>query len=560
LTKQQTRTAKKKSGSSDNYWFDSEKVEHVINWIQTYCTHPVGDLQGEPLILPQWFIEDVVRPVFGWKKPNGFRKIKEVYEEIPSGNAKSTLSIALALYCLCADKQRSPKVYCVAGSKEQAGIIFNGAKIMIQQNATLSSNLKIHRNVITVKNEFGNGLLMAISADSDLQEGLNPTAIFLDELHVQRNANLYNNLKKNQAKRKEPLLVVLTTAGVVFTFAHEHALKARKVRDGLIKAPSFHVVIHAADPNCDPFDEEVWKAVNPGRDYLDWDSIREAAEDAKKSAVDLSAFKRYRLNIWVAAAMPWMGEDQWMKGTACESLDEGDLYLYRNQYLTPELLKGRECIVGLDLSSNRDTSSCSFIFPPATPGERIKILIRVYIPEGSLLARAEKETPKYMDWAEDGSIVVTIGEKQDQDQIYEDIKHFSKGLKIIAVAYDPWNAGQIVSRFEKDEIETKAYKQDYPSMNMPMREIENALSKGMIEHGGHPLLSWHCANTQSKTRTIGGAEYIMPTKSSEVARIDGIVATLIGYGLFIWKMKEKAEEESKSIVKNQGIVSIKLRR
>ena len=136
---------------------------------------------------------------------------------------------------------------------------------------------------------------------------------------------------------------------------------------------------------------------------------------------------------------------------------------------------------------------------------------------------------------------------------------FSKPFKIVSVAYDPWNAGQIVSAFEKSGIETKAYKQDYPSMNMPMRQLDNALSKGLIEHGGQPVARWHCSNTESRTRMIGGAEYIMPTKSSEMARIDAMVAILIAYGLMIWKQKE-AETKEASLQKTKGIMSIQLNR
>lgn len=559
MTKQQIKTVRKKSASSDNYWFDQEKVDHVIAWIERYCTHPVGDLQGEPLILPEWFKEDVIKPVFGWKKPNGVRKIKEVYEEIPSGNAKSTLSIALALYCLCADKQRSPKVYCVAGSKEQAGIIFTGAKIMIQQNETLNSSLVIQRNAITCKNEYGNGLLKAISADSKLQEGLNPTAVFIDELHVQANANLYNNLKKNFAKRKEPLMVILTTAGIVFTFAHEYSQKARKVRDGILKSPSLHVVIHAAPPDCDPFDEQVWKDVNPGRDYLDWDAIKEAAEDAKKSAVELSAFKRYRLNIWVAASMGWLTDADWMKGTACESKNEDDLRIFRAEHLTFEKLRGRKCYVGLDLSSNRDTSAAVFVFPPAEKGERIKIIPRVYIPVNSLIERADRETPLYLDWQANEDIIVTHKEKQDQDFIFQDIHEIAKTVTVMGVGYDSHNAGEIVKLLEKSGIESKAFKQDFFYMNTPMRDIDTKLPDKRIEHGGHPVLRWHCANTEAVTRMIGGAEMWMPSKSSELARIDAIVAMIVGYGFMVWKMGDAEEVVTESIVK-QGITRIQLKR
>ena len=128
--------------------------------------------------------------------------------EVASGNAKSTLGICVALYCLCADGQNSPRVYCVAGSKEQARIIFNGAKMMVQGNPELSGAIEIFRDSLVFKHpEYGLGTMTVISADGDLQQGLNPTAIFFDELHVQPDSYLYDSLKKNFPKRDFAALV-----------------------------------------------------------------------------------------------------------------------------------------------------------------------------------------------------------------------------------------------------------------------------------------------------------------------------------------------------------------
>jgi phage terminase large subunit-like protein len=96
-------------------------------------------------------------------------------------------------------------------------------------------------------------------------------------------------------------------------------------------------------------------------------------------------------------------------------------------------------------------------------------------------------------------------------------------------------------------------------MNTPMKELERLIYDGELEHGGDPVLRWHISNTMAKMRTFGGGDNMMPTKTTDKARIDAIVATLIALGIYIWKMKEKLII-SQSIVKNQGIVSIKLRR
>jgi phage terminase large subunit-like protein len=557
---QKTKTDKRKSVSLDEFWFDQEKVDHVVNWIHDYCTHPVGDLQGQPLVMPEWFIRDVITPVFGWKKKNGKRKFKECYMEVASGNAKSTLMTALALYCLCADKQTSPMVYCVAGSRKQAGIIFNNAKLMVQQSEELSELITINQYTLSVRTpEYGYGILTAIASETKLQEGLNPTAVFLDETHVQPGPDLYNNLKKNAAKRGESLFFSGTTAGITYTFAHELAIKARDIKSGRIKSTSFHPVVYAADLEADDFDWDQIKMANPGIDYLDMDSLLEAMEDAKKSPSALASWRRYRLNKWAGASNTFIPDKLWMSGTACEDKSEEGLRDFRQKYLSIEALKGRDCFVGLDLSANRDTTSSIWIFPPREKGERLKIFKRVYIPKDTLEDRIRDETGQYAEWYEHGDITITPKVKQDQEAIWEDIKFLKDQFKVMGFAYDSWNADWIVSQLEAHGVETKAYKQDYPMMSMPMKKLDTMISQAQIEHGGDPVLRWHCSNTEAKTRIIGGSEYMMPTKSKEKARIDGMVALIIAIGMWIWKMKE-VEEEEKSHIKKHGVLKIQLNR
>ena len=542
------------------YWHDQAKVDHVIEWIETYASHPTGDLQGQPMKMPEWFKRDVLTPAFGSKKQNGKRRYQEVYMEVASGNAKSTLGICVALYCLCADGQNSPRVYCVAGSKEQARIIFNGAKMMVQGNPELSGAIEIFRDSLVFKHpEYGLGTMTVISADGDLQQGLNPTAIFFDELHVQPDSYLYDSLKKNFPKRQEPIMFELTTAGVNFTFAAAIHDKAVAIRNGTVKADGFLPIIYAADLESDDFDEDQWKKANPGWDYLNIDLLRQEAEDAKKSATGLAAFRRYHLNKWAGATVTFISDETWMKGTEVNGSGEDDMRRYRKEYLSIEALKGRKCYVGLDFSTNRDTTAAVFGFPPQSEGERMKIFRRVYIPRESLDERIKAETAAYLDWFEHSEIVVTEGSRQDQEAIFADLEYLFKEFKVLCVAYDRYNADMIISRFEAMGIETKPYKQDYIDMNTPMKKLDSMAVNGQLEHGGDPVLRWMCGNLEAKTRTIGGSEYIMPTKANDKARIDGMVALIIMIGIWIWKERE-AEELEKSIIKKTGVYKIQMKR
>ena len=61
--------------------------------------HVKGPLAGEPISLEPWQVF-ILSTVFGWVKPDGKRRFRRSYIEVPRGNAKSTLSSAVGLYML----------------------------------------------------------------------------------------------------------------------------------------------------------------------------------------------------------------------------------------------------------------------------------------------------------------------------------------------------------------------------------------------------------------------------------------------------------------------------
>ena len=71
--------------------------------------HVKGPLAGQPIHLEPWQVF-ILTTVFGWVKPDGKRRFRRAYIEVPRGNAKSTLSSALALYMLAADGEGGAEV------------------------------------------------------------------------------------------------------------------------------------------------------------------------------------------------------------------------------------------------------------------------------------------------------------------------------------------------------------------------------------------------------------------------------------------------------------------
>jgi phage terminase large subunit-like protein len=71
------------------YHYDEAAALEKIQFIETHCRHVEGDLYGQPLILPDVYKEEILKPIFGLKKKNGKRLIRQVYIQMPRKNAKA---------------------------------------------------------------------------------------------------------------------------------------------------------------------------------------------------------------------------------------------------------------------------------------------------------------------------------------------------------------------------------------------------------------------------------------------------------------------------------------
>ena len=75
----------------------------------------------------------ILSTVFGWVKPNGKRRFTRTYIEVPRGNAKSTLSSALARYMLVAGQEGSAEVYSLATTRDLARMVFVDAQTTVRR-------------------------------------------------------------------------------------------------------------------------------------------------------------------------------------------------------------------------------------------------------------------------------------------------------------------------------------------------------------------------------------------------------------------------------------------
>lgn len=495
----------------DDYWFDDKAADRVCEFFPLFLSHVKGELGGTPFYLDDWQTKDIIRPLFGWKRPDGTRKHRVAYIELPRKNTKSTTAAGIGLVGLYTDDEPGAEIYSAATDREQAAIVFDVAKQMVEASPILRRKTKVYKRAI----EYKDRIYKVLSADAYSKHGLNAHMIIVDELHAHKNRDLVDVLSTSTGSRRQPVEIYITTAGfdrnsICFEY-HDYA---SKVRDGIVKDDQFLPVIYAAHPDDDWKSEETWKKANPGFDV----SIKkEYLERECKKAMEIPAyentFKRLHLNIWTEQSTRWLPMDMW----------QGVAGKYKLSELVGQLVWG-----GLDLSTTTDITALQLIF--RDDDGIYRNYSKYFVPEEKARDRQRRDRVPYLDWIRDGHLIATPGNVVDYEIVRQEINKLKDQVGLKKIALDRWNSTQLASQLEGDGLEMIMFGQGFASMNSPMKELLTLVEGERLFHCNDPVTNWMMSNVSAKTDPAGN---IKPDKSKSTGRIDGVVALIMALGLAI---------------------------
>ena len=512
------------------YFFDKKAADRVANWIEKYITHVKGELAGKPVILEKWQKEDIIYPIFGMKsRITGLRKYRTVYIEIPRKNAKSTLAAAIGIYLLLADGEMGAEIYSAAADRGQAGIVFDIARRMIMNRTALSNRASVYRNSITY--EKTGSFYKAISSDANTKHGFNAHGIIFDELHTQKNRELFDTLTTSVGSRRQPLTLLLTTAGydknTICWEMHEYA---RKVKEGVIHDETFLSIIYTAPKEDDIFSPKTWKKANPGYGSIVKEAyIREQVMKIKNNPSFEATFRRLHLNQWTDAIDTWITDMDWM---AC---DKGEKNL--------EDYTGRTAFAGLDLATVSDITALMLNFEEEN-GD-ITIFPFFWVPEETAKKRTKSADVNYLEWIRQGYITATPGDVTDYNEIKKKIIWIYENFKIESFGFDNWNSSQLINDLTAEGLSNFDKVSMYLShLNEPTKQLEKLVMQRKINHQGNPVLRWMMGNVMIMRDTN---DNIRPDKGKSKNKIDGIVAEIIALASH---MSRPAEVDLNEIYKN----------
>lgn len=538
----------------DRWAVDLSRAVRVKTFFEKVLVHP---RDKTPFILTDWQWHDIIKPLFGtvhFDDHHGewVRQFNLAWIEMARKNGKSEFLAGVALYLLCADGQNMAEVYGAACDKDQAALVYNTAKAMVEASPYLSSRCKVIDSKKMILYPATNSVYKVIPADAGGALGTNPSGIVFDEVLTQPNRELWDALKTGLGARKNALMVAATTAA--YTTA-KFALEEHEYGERVLKRPDMdpqRFVFMRNTPkdwdwqdeghpeDRDPKTGEILRAAtgwyygNPALgDFLNINTLRAEKREASEKPQAQNAFRVFRLNQWTSQANRWIDMAVYKRN--------GEP-VYDDEF---ELLRGRKAYYGLDLGSTRDFTAYVILIPgsptdPDAPG--FTIIPRIYIPEGAT-SRRSKMLEDFQLWIDNGIVKVTTGQTTDYDSIERDMLRDAEIWPPIHVGYDPFQATQLVQHLEDHGFSLVKISQTLQRLTAPTKMLEDLLTKNQAYHGNHPVMEWMIENVELEISADG--EYMKPSKKKSGEKIDGVAAWV--NALYVSLIPEEDEEEEHDV-------------
>ena len=510
-----------------SHWLAWQKIRSLLSLINPpdiaeqcidFCERLtlVDDFSFEPVKLRP-FQKEIIRKLLGTLASDGRRQYRNFFCSLGRKQGKTFLQACLVLWFISGEgskRKRGHQIIAAAADRGQASIIFRMCCQVIDQDRHLQKNFVINKTEKKISCPATSSWFQSISSESYTKLGLGPSVVICDEVSFWADAELYRVLTTGYGARREPLTIAITTAG--------------KMSEGNLGYHLYQLAKRAiADPTSDPsrlgiiyeylgddiFDEANWYQAMPALgDFCSIDSIRDLAAIAKRIPSEQATLENLYLNRWTNQACRWLNMGEY---DACVV----DTF--------PDFGVNSVCFIGLDLASVRDIATAVALFE--LDGQYYAKCF-YWVPADNAELRQSRDGVPYVTWIEQGYVKATDGNVCDYRTIEADIVELSKQYSLNCIAYDPWNASQLIVQLSEQSIDCQQWPQTARYLNEPMKLLEGWILGRQIHFEDNPVTRFMFDNCAIVT---DHAQNIRPSKAKSNEKIDVVpaLANAIGVSL-----------------------------
>jgi len=497
------------------YLFDEEKANRPIEFIERFCKHSKGEWAGKPVLL-ELFQKAFISALFGFiEEDTGLRRFRETLFYVARKNGKSTMLSGIALYMLIADNEPGAEVYSVASKKDQARIIFDETYNMVKQSPDLLQVIRKRKSDLYFSLTFSK--MQPLGKNSDTLDGLNSHLVIMDELHSIKDRNLYEVMQQSQSARRQPLLVMITTAGTIRECIFDDMYKyACGVCDGTIQDDHFLPILYELDSKKEWSNPMAWEKANPGLNRIKkLSDLMNKVERAKNSPRDLTGLLVKDFNVISSISTAWLTFDD------IDNQETFDIERFRGMY----------AIGGADLSITTDLTCATLLL--MDKNEKRYAVQMYWLPADNFESRVKDEKIPYDKWYEAGMLRLCNGNSINYSDVTAWFVEMIDKYEIVPawIYYDSYSAKYWVEEMEKKGFRMVRCIQGAKTLSLPMQMLGADLKAKKINYNNSSILKWCITNTGIQEDRNGN---IVPVKAqSPKYRIDGLASLLDAYvGLY----------------------------
>jgi hypothetical protein len=511
----------------------------AIWWIETFCVHGPGDVQGTPVKLDDEFAGFIL-DVYALGE-DGRRNYDSAFMSRAKGRAKSELAGFIALFegfgpARFYDWAKggetytykgktyvyqtgepmgieivAPVIRCLATEEGQAGNTYDNIHFNLTEGPLAEG---LPRDAAGLTRIFipGGGEIIPSTASNSSKDGGKESFIVYDETHLYTTPELkrmYATVRRNLAKRKQAEPWSLETSTMYMpgenSVAEETHNLAKAIAEGKTKRQRLLFDHREADPDVDLTNEDevragLREAYGPFADVMDIDRIMNEIYDPRNDPQDS---RRYYFNQPTSSRDAWVSAPEW---NACSAVKE--------------IGKGDEITLGFDGSRKRSRGIAD-----ATA------LIGCRVSDGHLFeikVWEQPDGPAGDDW-----------EVPTEDVDYEVRKAFET-YKVVGMFADPAKWESYIANWESAFGKNLKVKS---SLNHPiewwmtgnrsylvvraLEQFHDAIIQKDITHDGSRALTRHILN--SRRRITRGGLTIAKSHPDSRDKIDAAIAATLAY-------------------------------
>ena len=510
------------------FYYDLHEANESIAFFEECLCLNGGQFEGKPFMLLPWQCF-VMGSLFGWKRTSDhMRRFKVAYIETPKGSGKSPMAAGIGLKGLVADKEPRAEVYAAATYKDQAMVLFRDAIAFYDQSAELQKRLTasgVGDKRWKLSYDKNGSFFKVISSEKKGQSGPRPHIALLDEIHEHPDGTVIEMIRAGFKFRRQPMSFMITNSGHdKASVCWEYHDMGAKVSCSQLENDEFFAYICALDDEDlvdDQYldDESLWPKVNPSLDagIPGYDYIRGQIREARGMPSKMATVKRLCFCIWTESDNPAISREAW---AACTDKD----------YST-DILTGRRCWGGLDLSSVQDLTAFALMFEPSVADPVWRLKVWFWIPGVGLHRKADQDHVPYVAWRDAGYITPIDRKTIEYEFVIKALLPLCSTYNVVKIAFDRWK----FKDFEKERLrlgvelpELVEFGQGFKSISPAIKIFETKMIEGTMKHDGNPCLTWNASNVVALEDAAENKKY---DKSRSTGRIDGIIAAVMACGI-----------------------------